>query len=144
MKSPSTAAPDPVFATGAPFDIDALELVSRTRVRWPVAPGMLAETFAVLVGRARRPRVVLVAGVHGDEMEGILALHELCRTLPLTELVGTLVAIPIANPTAFAGLQRRVPIDGADLNRTFPGQAEGSFSDRLAAALFGWVQGADF
>src|SRR5438445_12296637 len=105
MSSASSAAPGPAPGIVAPFDVDALELVSRTRVRWPVAPGMLAETFAVpvevLVGRARRPRVVLVAGVHGDEMEGILALHELCRTLPLTELAGTLVAIPIANPTAF-------------------------------------------
>ena len=113
-----------------------------------MAPGVLAETFAVpvevLVGRARGPRVVLVAGVHGDELEGILALHELSRTLPVAELAGTLVVIPVANPPALVGLQRRVPIDGADLNRTFPGQAEGSFSDRLAAALFGWVQGADF
>src|SRR5437879_6044671 len=68
----------------------------------------------------------------------------LCRTLPLTELAGTLVVIPVANPAALAAWRRRVPIDGADLNRIFPGQADGSFSERLAAGVFGLVQGADF
>lgn len=143
---PARPSPRPVEV--AQVDLDALPLGSRTRVRWPIAPGMLGDPVAVpvevLVGRARRPRVALVAGVHGNEMEGILALHELGRALEPTELAGTLIVVPVANPAALAAVQRRVPVDAADLNRVFPGRADGSFSERLAATVFGLVRGTDF
>jgi predicted deacylase len=89
--------------------------------------------------------VVAVAGVHGDEAEGMLALHEFDRTCDPASLQGTVVLVPIANPMAFAAHARRSPVDGLDLNRTFPGRADGTASERLAHHLLhGIIAGADF
>lgn len=89
----------------------------------------------VIVGQQHRPCLGLVAGVHGDEYNGMLALQEIARELQPSDLVGSVVVIPVANPFAFAAAQRRTPQDNKDLNRVCPGTADGSLSDRLAHAL---------
>jgi predicted deacylase len=86
----------------------------------------------------------LIAGIHGDEVEGPFALQYLARTLARDQLSGMLVMVLCANPTAMAQGQRLTPEDGQDLNRVFPGDPRGSVSHRLAAALFGLVREADF
>jgi predicted deacylase len=99
----------------------------------------------VLSGTQLRPRLVCVAGIHGDEPEGIRALMELADELNPAALKGELVLIPVANPPAFGAGSRVSPLDGLDLNRIFPGRANGSASERLAHALFERVlRGADF
>ncbi len=99
----------------------------------------------VAVGTRRRPRCVAIAGVHGDETEGMLALLDFWQTCDPADLDGTVVLVPVANPPAFAAHQRRSPLDGLDLNRTFPGRADGSPSERLAHRLLHEVvAGADF
>lgn len=99
----------------------------------------------VLAGEGARPRLVVIAGVHGDEPDGMLALIEASRTLPLRNLRGRLVLVPIAHPPAFAAAQRRSPIDGVDLNRAFPGNPEGTPTERLAHCLTEkLILGADF
>jgi len=90
----------------------------------------------VLRGHSSRPRVVLMAGVHGDEYDGILALQELARELDPTQLHGAVVVVPVANPLAFAAAQRRTPEDDIDLNRVFPGRPDGSVTERLADLLY--------
>ncbi len=99
----------------------------------------------VLAGTAARPRVVCVAGIHGDEPEGMRALMELADEVDPAALRGQLVLVPVANPTAFAAASRVSPMDGLDLNRIFPGRADGSVSERLAHTLFEQIlRGADF
>lgn len=88
--------------------------------------------FTVLRGSAESPRVVILAGVHGDEYEGVAALHRMAQELDPARLNGTVVIAPVVNPQAFATGLRRNPIDNADLNRTFPGDPNGSVSSRLA------------
>jgi N-alpha-acetyl-L-2,4-diaminobutyrate deacetylase len=123
-------------------DVAAIEgpLRSRTwlRLGFPeYAEGTtLAVPYLVLVGREREPRVLLLAGVHGDEYEGVAALQDLAGELDPDALKGTLTIVPVANPAAFQAGTRRSPIDSADLNRTFPGNPAGSISERLAARLF--------
>jgi predicted deacylase len=56
-------------------------------------------------------------------------------TLDLGRLRGTLVAVMLANPTAFRGYGRNTPIDGANLNRIFPGSASGYHSEQVAHTL---------
>jgi len=92
--------------------------------------------FFVFVGRARRPRALLIAGVHGDEYEGVAALHDFARQINPGELRGTLTIVPVSNPQAFYGGTRRNPVDYGDLNRLFPGDPQGTISERLAALLF--------
>ena len=94
------------------------------------------------VGQCAEPRVVIVAGVHGDELVGPHALVELAQELAPTELRGTVVLVPSANPLAFAAGQRKAPDDDLDLNRIFPGKSGGSATERIASSLVQLVAGA--
>jgi predicted deacylase len=96
-----------------------------------------------VVGRSHHPCLALVGGVHGDEYDGILAVHEVARAVQPDDLQGSLLLIAVANPFAFAAAQRHTPQDGLDLNRTFPGRPDGSLSERLAHALCGVLSQAD-
>jgi len=89
----------------------------------------------VLAGRGDGPRILTIAGVHGDEMEGIVALQDVSERLDPATLRGTVVLIPVGNPPAFRAARRRSPLDDLDLNRTFPGDPAGSPSQRLAHHL---------
>jgi predicted deacylase len=86
-----------------------------------------------------------VAGIHGNEPEGITALLELWDEINLDALRGTVVLVPVANPPAFRAGERRNPHDGLDMNRIFPGNATGTITERLAYRLYtDVVTGADF
>jgi N2-acetyl-L-2,4-diaminobutanoate deacetylase len=99
----------------------------------------------VLTGARMRPRVVVVAGVHGDEPDGIVALLDASRRLSCCHLQGQVILVPIANPPAFSAGQRRSPIDDTDLNRSFPGSSTGTSTEKTAHCLFEHVvRGADF
>jgi predicted deacylase len=89
----------------------------------------------VLVGRRARPRLAIVAGVHGDEYDGVTAQLDLWRELGPAGLAGSVVMVPIANPPAFAAQRRRSPADEIDMNRIFPGDPAGSLTHRLARRI---------
>ncbi len=83
------------------------------------------------------PRVGVTAGIHGAEYVSIAALRRVALDLDPATLTGSLVACPVANPAAFAARSIYVdPLDGRNLNRTFPGDPTGSPTERLAAWLF--------
>ncbi len=84
------------------------------------------------IARGPGPRVLLMAGNHGDEWEGQIALGELIRALEPEHVHGCLVILPSANfPAASAGL-RTSPIDDGNLNRAFPGDTHGTATAQLA------------
>lgn len=83
---------------------------------------------------ARGPRIVVLGGVHGDETEGILAAGQL-SSLPLRLLRGILDIVPVCHEVAFEADSRTSPLDGLNLARVFPGDAEGRPTERIAAAL---------
>ena len=121
-------------APGVP-DLDALSLRRRHRFDLEI-PGEAAKVpLTVLVGASHHPCLGLVSGVHGDEYDGILALHDIAREADTALLRGTLLIVHVANPLAFAAGQRRSPGDDRDLNRTFPGDPDGSSTERLAHLL---------
>ncbi len=98
----------------------------------------------VAVGSRAHPRLVAIAGIHGDEPEGMLSLLDFWTRCDPGTLHGTVILVPVANPTAFASHQRHSPLDGLDLNRIFPGKADGTPSERLAYRLLHEVTaGAD-
>jgi hypothetical protein len=87
---------------------------------------------------------VIIAGIHGDEYEGPAAIAEFVASLDSARLSGSLTAVPVANPPAFAAGTRTNP-DGMNLARCFPGDSNGSPTERLAAALFSRLaDGADY
>jgi len=77
----------------------------------------------VLLQRGAREGKVLVitAGVHGDEYEGVRAILDVVPRLDPVEMSGDLVAVSVANPPAFWSGTRTSPLDGVDLARSFPG-----------------------
>jgi predicted deacylase len=91
----------------------------------------------VVVVRGAQPGRTLVvsAGVHGDEYEGMRAIHLLTEALALRELRGTFVAVPIVNPPAFEAGLRVNPDDRQDMARIFPGDPDGTVTEQLAYAL---------
>lgn len=84
-------------------------------------------------GSGEPPRVVVIAGIHGDEPEGVVAARTLLDDGPPTR--GTLTIVPVCHERAFEAAQRSSPEDGRDLARTFPGDPSGGATQRLAAVL---------
>ena len=112
----------------------------------PIADGSwVTVPVKVAVGTRRRPRFVAIAGIHGDEPDGMLALLDFWDRLQSADLRGTIILVPVANPPAFAHHQRRNPLDNLDLNRSFPGHIDGTPTERLAYRLVHDIlKGADF
>lgn len=78
------------------------------------------------------PTVLLMAGNHGDEYEGQIALGRLANALATEDVQGRIIILPQANqPACEAGL-RTSPLDGANLNRSFPGDPHGSPTEMIA------------
>lgn len=93
-------------------------------------------------GSESGPTVVVVAGVHGDEYEGMEAIRCVFAALDPLKMRGTFLAIPVANPFAYEARARIAPlhIDGLNLARVFPGDPNGSPSRRLAFELLDFVE----
>jgi predicted deacylase len=81
------------------------------------------------------PKVLLMAGNHGDEYEGEMTLARLFRRLDQTAVNGEITILPFANLPAVMAARRRSPLDEGNLNRAFPGDAAGTPTFRLAHFL---------
>ncbi|RXG83576.1 succinylglutamate desuccinylase/aspartoacylase family protein [Bradyrhizobium zhanjiangense] len=78
------------------------------------------------------PTVLLCSGNHGDEYEGQVALMKLIRELKQEDLQGRIIFLPLANfPAGIAG-RRTSPIDSGNLNRSFPGNPDGTPTQMIA------------
>lgn len=86
----------------------------------------------VTIKNGEGPTALLMAGNHGDEYEGQIALTKLCRDLTPDDIRGRLIILTMANyPAALAGL-RTSPIDAGNLNRAFPGDPLGTPTQAMA------------
>jgi predicted deacylase len=92
--------------------------------------------ITTITGTHPGPVLALIAGNHGYEYPPILALQKLRAHIDDGELSGTLILVHVANMPSFLG--RTVyfsPVDGKNLNRVYPGQSDGSVSQRIAYAI---------
>ena len=78
----------------------------------------------VIVG-APGPTVLLTGGVHGDEFEGPVALMKVLRRIEPDQVRGRLIILPALNAPALRRASRVSPLDQGNLNRAFPGDADG-------------------
>ena len=121
-------------------------MISRTTVALPgEGGGDVPHPAFEARGPADGPRVALIGGIHGCEYSSIAAVTRFMNGLDASSLSGSLLAVPVVNLSTFRARSPFVtPADGKTLNRCFPGDPGGTFSDRLADAIFTRVfAGAD-
>ena len=99
----------------------------------------------VVTGARPGPRIGVSAMIHGDEIEGLLIVRELWRSIDPSELAGSLWMMPVANPLAMEAITRNTPIDMLDMNRLFPGAPDGWLSEQQAHAITnGFISRIDY
>jgi uncharacterized protein len=92
--------------------------------------------FTIIHGASSGPILLLVGGTHGMEYAPIIALQRMRTTIDPRTLRGTVLMVHVANMPSFLG--RTIyysPADGQNLNRVFPGKADGTLSERIAEVL---------
>jgi len=96
--------------------------------------GMLPDLRTV-TGSEPGPTLTILAGVHGDELEGVLAARRIARALDRDKLRGTVRVAAPAHPAAWDAGTRVSPLDELNLARVFPGSPDGLPTERVAAYL---------
>jgi N-alpha-acetyl-L-2,4-diaminobutyrate deacetylase len=86
----------------------------------------------VSVKNGSGPTILFTGGVHGDEYEGQIAVSRLARMLDPATVQGRVIMIPALNMPAVMNDTRLSPVDNRDMNRCFPGNPRGTFSEMLA------------
>ena len=101
-------------------------------------PGLDVRIPVVVVnGAAPGPRLAVTAGLHGAEYPCIEAAIRFSRVLNPAEMAGSVVVVPVCNPPSFVARRALVnPMDNKNMNRVFPGNPEGTATDKMAYALF--------
>ncbi len=84
------------------------------------------------ISNGHGPKVVLIAGNHGDEWEGQVALANLIRALEPRDVRGRLIIVPSANFPAAMAASRTSPIDAINMNRAYPGNVNGTVTEQIA------------
>lgn len=90
---------------------------------------------SVVHGARPGPVLALVAGTHGYEYTSIIALPRVLARLDPARMSGSVILVHMANPPAFYGRRAYFGPDGKNLNRVYPGRADGTVSDRIAHAI---------
>lgn len=85
-----------------------------------------------VAGASDGPTLLVLAGVHGDEYEGIVAIPRLFEGIQPGDLRGRLLMLPVCNVPAYESARRSSPVDGLNLARVFPGQRDGSITEQIA------------
>ncbi|MEO9512980.1 MAG: succinylglutamate desuccinylase/aspartoacylase family protein [Flavobacteriaceae bacterium] len=85
----------------------------------------------VFNGKNAGPTILVQAGLHGDEINGVETLRRLLQDGEFKIKRGAVIVVPILNIFGFIHFSRDVP-DGKDVNRSFPGSRTGSLASRIA------------
>ncbi|MEQ6916189.1 N(2)-acetyl-L-2,4-diaminobutanoate deacetylase DoeB [Halomonas aquatica] len=129
---PGQKRPSPISAT-VDFDADGVQHgflklpISNDDSAWGAV--MIPVT---VVKNGDGPTALLTGGNHGDEYEGITALMKLTSSLKAEDVNGRVIIVPMMNvPAAMVG-RRTSPMDGGNLNRSFPGDPDGTVTEKIA------------
>lgn len=124
------AAPAPVVINGQSIPAGRRARVEISLARLPSGEPLPLEV-EVIHGARPGPSLWLSAGIHGDEVGGVVIVGRCAQRLRPQQLSGTVYAVPLLNGFGFASDSRYLP-DRRDLNRSFPGSARGSLASRIA------------
>lgn len=99
-------------------------------------PSRSSVEISIVVSRGKKdgPVLLLMGGLHGDEINGVEIVKRIIGQKLNKVDCGTVIAIPLLNIYGFIHFSREVP-DGKDINRSFPGSRTGSLAARIANYL---------
>ncbi len=110
-----------------------------------VAAGVDAGTnipVIVINGAKPGPKLAIVAGAHGTEYASIIALEDLVQIVDPADLSGALIVVPLINLASFAQKVPHInPVDGKGMNGMYPGNADGTQTERVSWAIAKQVVG---
>ncbi|MBF0278789.1 MAG: succinylglutamate desuccinylase/aspartoacylase family protein [SAR324 cluster bacterium] len=86
------------------------------------------------------PVIWLTACMHGDEVGGIVIIQEIFKKIRRRLLKGSVHAFPLMNPIGFETASRNITFSREDLNRSFPGDPNGSLGERIAHQIFSMIR----
>ena len=123
-----------------PFSIGDREVSAGKRANIEIPLSVLSNhtpmtlPVCVIHGKKEGPTLLLTAAVHGDEIVGVEIIRRILNSKTVSNIAGTLLAVPIVNVYGFIANSRYTP-DRRDLNRSFPGSTGGSLASQLADVL---------
>ncbi len=124
---------DKMVISGTPIPLGSRVNLSIPIARLPIhTPVMLS--VSVYRGAKPGPTILLMGGVHGDELIGVEVVRRLIADEHLDPEAGTVIAIPVVNLFGFLHKSREFP-DGRDLNRSFPGTKDGPLASQVAYVI---------
>lgn len=92
--------------------------------------------YYVIAGKEDGPTICITSGVHGTEYPGIGANFKLYSDISPEDVKGTIIGVPVCNMGSFVNKVPFVnPLDGKNLNDTFPGDPEGTVTEKLCHVL---------
>ncbi len=110
----------------------------------PMGESLVVSKNRIVGARKAGPRIAVVTGMHGDALAGQFVTFELARRLRERpgDLLGVVDIYPALNPLGLSSREHGVPQFDIDLDRTFPGNADGNLTEALAAAVLDDICGA--
>jgi len=115
--------------------LDLLELPDGSTVKLPIM---------TLTGAQAGPKLALIGAAHGWEVTGTEVIFRVMReSLNPSNVRGSIVAIPVANPVGFQRAVYVPPQDNVDVESAFPGDMSGTATRRLSSKIWSVIEGAD-
>lgn len=128
----------------SPFEIGGESVAQGTAVDIGLPITTMATGYSsqlavrVLHGAKPGPTIFVSAAIHGDEIIGTAIIQRVANLLSPENLAGTVLLVPVTNIFGFLNHTRYLP-DRRDLNRSFPGSANGSLAGQMANVFFSEV-----
>src|SRR3989344_8104191 len=117
------------------IDCSFLKIITGSEISSISLPIMKAQ------GSDPGPKIWLTSCSHGDEIGTIVIIQELFKRLKKSPLLkGTIYSFPLMNPIGFETSSRDITLSEEDLNRSFPGDKNGSFAERIAFKIFSTIK----
>lgn len=123
---------DSVLALTSHDTLDRERLKSLANRELGGEDGFIRLPVLVVKGVEEGPTLVAVAGVKGDEYEGMRAIAEVYQNLEPSQMRGGFLGAPVLNVPAFWSASRISPVDYKNLARMYPGRPDGTMSERIA------------
>lgn len=122
-----------------------VQIVSSTKLQVDETLRIKRSRYSPEVNSDGLPRLCIVTGIHGDELEGQYMVYELARRMSLEphKLKGIVDLYPGMNPLGIDSITRSVPGYDLDMNRIFPGRIGNTMIETVAANIVDSLLGAD-